>query len=645
MAGRGVHGEIEIALPDLGLGVVDPVVLVGQRPQRLGRERPGPGLDRHLPTPRQHHPALGPDMITDVDQAAEVGEGRGSGQVGRQHELGGAGPVLELREDQSTEVADRHDPAGGGDLVAQPQLGARRAPAERGRVGIAARGQQIRPDLHPQSGLFRNPWTGFHRRGHRDRRRHRRPRQSWRRLLVLAQEAGQVDETLGHPGGETHHGDVARLQIAEEPRLPLGVVLHVGTEQGLDLPPAGRDQQGPAEQPDERSRADPGPLLERGPEHREVERHLLDAEFAAGRHQRGHHQFGDAVVGPRAAPHHVEGVAVAAPRHEGQDPRHPAGRAGLGLGGREEGLHHQAVPVGRITEPTEGHRESAFGFRVPPGVSLGDEALQFVRCDVAVVPDAGVISEPLESGHGLAYRAQVAVVQVELARLEDRFVTESDDLESGLRVRGRPRLAGADDRRRPAVRVDLGEPGVDGPWPVVERAEGVAAGQADPQSDPVAHRGPARTREDDRLVPAGVEVGQRVFRRLSHQRPDPRLVGRLQPGGAALRAQQHEQRGDQGDRDQHAENGVDPARRSGVGRSRRRLVIDDRGEDPAEDPAQPAPRSRHSAREQSRQRQADADRRHDADRQGDQSLDQVARRSAGRELAAVGDHEPHEGAE
>ena len=97
-----------------------------------------------------------------------------------------------------------------------------------------------------------------------------------------AQEARQVDEALGDAGRRADQGDVAGLVEAEEPGLPLRPVLHVGPVQRLDLPPARGDQQQPPPQPQDRTGADPGALLEGGPEDGEVERHPAMPELAAG---------------------------------------------------------------------------------------------------------------------------------------------------------------------------------------------------------------------------------------------------------------------------------------------------------------------------------------------------------------------------
>ena len=127
----GVHGQVEVALAHLGLGVGEATVLVGQRAQRLGGQRPAPGLDRELTTARQHHRAVGAEMITDVDHPPEGGQGVRAGHLPAEDELHLARPVLHPHEDHATEVADPHHPAGGGDLLAQPECGAGRSRSER----------------------------------------------------------------------------------------------------------------------------------------------------------------------------------------------------------------------------------------------------------------------------------------------------------------------------------------------------------------------------------------------------------------------------------------------------------------------------------------------------------------------------------
>ncbi len=248
---------------------------------------------------------------------------------------------------------------------------------------------------------------------------------------------------------------------------------------------------------------------------------------------------------------------------------------------REDRLHHQAVAVGRVTEAPQGHREAAFGLGVPPSVGLADQERQLFGWDVAVPAYPRVVAQLLQPGDRLAHRAQVVAVEVEVPGRQYRLVAEPDDAQPGLGVGGRARLAGADHRWRPAVRVDLAEPGLDGSRPVVRRPDRIAAGQTDAEIDPIADRGAAGLGEDDRLVPAGVEVRERILGRLRDQSAHPRFVGGIHPGRPPLGTEQDEQRHDQRGRDQEPDDGVDPARRAGRARVGGGRVAEQRIEDAA----------------------------------------------------------------
>ena len=73
----------------------------------------------------------------------------------------------------------------------------------------------------------------------------------------------------------------------------------------------------------------------------------------------------------------------------------PTGPA-AGRLGREQRLHHQAVGVGRVAEPAQGHREAALGLGVAPGVGLADQLHQLGVGDVAVPPDPGRVADLLQ---------------------------------------------------------------------------------------------------------------------------------------------------------------------------------------------------------------------------------------------------------
>ncbi len=200
-------------------------------------------------------------MITDVDHSAELLHRRRTGHLGGEHELGPPGPVLE-RVRRSRRRG--HGP---------PSPGRRPGPAGQARAHRTAwwAGRwSDRPPRRPPGSARGPPSAGASARAAvgrgpvtvrgGDLRRRHRSRQQWWRGLVLPQETRQVDEPLGHTRGQTHHGDVPRLEEAEKARFPLRVVLHVGPEQRLDLPPAGGDEEQSAEEPDEGPGADAGAL-------------------------------------------------------------------------------------------------------------------------------------------------------------------------------------------------------------------------------------------------------------------------------------------------------------------------------------------------------------------------------------------------
>lgn len=231
--------------------------------------------------------------------------------------------------------------------------------------------------------------------------------------------------------------------VAEEPRVPLGPVLDVGAVQGLQLPPAGEEQQQFAPQLEDGARADPAALLEGGAEDGEVEGDPAHAEAGRGSAQLGDHELHDAVGGSAVAAHQVEGDAVLAPGDEGQQ----GDQLALGV----EGLDEQAVPVGGVAEPVQGHGEPALGLGVAPGVGAFDDPLHLLVAEGGVAADDGGGPGALDAVDGLAGDAHVAAVEVEVGDVQDRFVAELEGAEPGAGVRGCALLGGAHDGGLPAV--------------------------------------------------------------------------------------------------------------------------------------------------------------------------------------------------
>ena len=314
--------------------------------------------------------------------------------------------------------------------------------------------------------------------------------------------------------------------------------------------------------------------------------------------------------------------------------------------GREQRLHHQAVGIGRVAEPAERHREAALGLGVAPGVDLADQLHQFGVGDVGVQPDPGPVAHLLQPLDGLPDRPHVPAVQMELPGLEDRLVAQPDDPQPGSRVRGRARLARPDHRRRPAVGVEQVLPGLDRRRPVIRRPDRVAAGQADAQIHPIGDRRAAVGGEDHRLVAPGGEVGQRVLRRLGDQRAYPGLVLGRHHRRPALRTHQGDDRRQQGQAEEQADHGVDPARRD-ADRLRDEVGVGTEGRlfQPFGDPHQPAARADQFVGEDRDQQHRHAEGHRQTDQQGDQGLARAARLAARGELGAIDHHARGERAE
>ena len=151
--------------------------------------------------------------------------------------------------------------------------------------------------------------------------------------------------------------------------------------------------------------------------------------------------------------------------------------------------------------------------------------LQFVGRDVAVPTDPGVVPQLLQPAARPGGPGRMSW----LSRWNSRVCRTASSPSRMTRSPASayavaPVLAGPDHGRRPAVRVDLTEPGLDRARPVVRRADRITAGQTDTEVHPVADGGAAGLGEDHGLVAPGVEVGQRILRGLGDQRPDPRFV-------------------------------------------------------------------------------------------------------------------------
>ena len=150
-AGRRVDRQVEVALPDPGLRVADPAVLVGQRPQRLGRQQPRGHLQRQLAAPGQHHGALGADVVAEVDDPAQLGPAPATRPTAAVS-ISWASPLQSRSLTKITPPRSRTASTRPATLAAHPQPQLRRRPGrpEGRRVRVDAGVQQLLADRHPR---------------------------------------------------------------------------------------------------------------------------------------------------------------------------------------------------------------------------------------------------------------------------------------------------------------------------------------------------------------------------------------------------------------------------------------------------------------------------------------------------------------
>ena len=176
--------------------------------------------------------------------------------------------------------------------------------------------------------------------------------------------------------------------------------------------------------------------------------------------------------------------------------------------------------------------------------------------------------------------------------------------------------------------------------------ERVAGGQADAEVDAVGDGRPAVGGEDDRPVPPGGEVGQRVLARPGDQGADARLLGVGHQRRPALAAHEDDERGQQAEPGQHADHGADPAGRRDQDRpGQRAAAVEGQGAQLAQHPGGPAPRCDERARHHGDEQQGDAEGDHQPDGEGEQRRADPAGRAPGVELAPVQDQARGEPAE
>ena len=129
--------HVDVAQPDAGL-VGERTVLVGQRAQRLGRQRPLGGLHAQLAASAGDHLASYGEEVADVDERLELGQ-RLLAHLGEaEHHLDlGAVTLAEPGEAELAGVALEDHPAGDRDLLAGAGVGLELACLERGVVLLA----------------------------------------------------------------------------------------------------------------------------------------------------------------------------------------------------------------------------------------------------------------------------------------------------------------------------------------------------------------------------------------------------------------------------------------------------------------------------------------------------------------------------
>ncbi len=290
-------------------------------------------------------------------------------------------------------------------------------------------------------------------------------------------------------------------------------------------------------------------MLERRPEHREVQRNPVHPNAFGLHAQLADHQFDCAVGGLGGAAHQVERCTAGAPRDQRQH--------------RDDGvlldcLDQQAVAVGGVAEPAQRHREAALSFGVPPRVGPLDHLGHLLAAEVAVPSDPNGCACPPRPRHRLPHRAHVVPGEPEVVRIQDRFVAQLQRVEAGLAEGLGPRRAGTHHPGRPAVRLAQRQPRINGLLPCLWVADRVAAGQTDTDLDAIGDRRPPVGREHDRLVAAGGEIAQRVvLAEQLEEAPDRGFVLAGERVLGVLRLEQHDRGHHQRESAEEAEQRID----------------------------------------------------------------------------------------
>ena len=159
-------------------------------------------------------------------------------------------------------------------------------------------------------------------------------------------------------------------------------------------------QQQPSPQPQHRPGADPGTLLEHRPEHREVQRHPVHAEPWRLLQSVATMNSMRPFSGSRSRRIRSSDRPVGAPRDERQQ------RLGR-VAASSKRLDQHAVPVGRVAEPAERHREAALGLGAAPAVRQLDDPVHLGRRRSACRRMRDGVAGALDAVHRLADLAQL----------------------------------------------------------------------------------------------------------------------------------------------------------------------------------------------------------------------------------------------
>ncbi len=509
MPGVRVDDQVEVALPDPGLGVGEPAALVGQRAQALGGDRPA---GRRARTARRAG-----DVTTspvDADVVAEVDVGGPAAQPARAEPVGASAspaaspsPSLQHGEAQPAEVAHAHAP--GRSPTPARRCGVRRQAAEplahlrrasrcgrarpgRGRCPRRAAGRSLRaadPHLLRQAGARvgeRGRDRVGVRSGLRRRRRSRRARPSRSSDAVRAAAgagSARSRKPSATPAAMPIRGRSRGSREAEVARRPR----RAGTWRWRGRATRAATSASRRRSSRRHSRSTgPAPIrspsLERGPEHGEVQRDPLDAE------RRGRAATSAATMNSVSPLSAVRSRRIrssespsAAPRHERQQRR-------------------AASPVGRRSASTSTQSPSAgspsrhSAMEKPRSVSVSRQASARSTTSRHLARPAARACRRIRDGVARTARPGctawrtgriVAAFQGELPHVDDGLVAELDGAAARRRrrrarpPRSRPSRPGSSRSGAPRRATPRSPPGH-----ASAVADRVAAGQADGRRRP-----------------------------------------------------------------------------------------------------------------------------------------------------------------